>query len=146
MDAVEVNQLEDQELGGQMSFLDHLDELRRRLVRAALIITIAFVGCWYFHEEIYNFLAIPVVKAIAEAQRKAQHFHAATARHPIVSVFMEHHQQRDCADKRKQGNHAKAPCAREARALPLAAHGSAVSQPCALRHRHRARLQDYRPH
>lgn len=70
MDAVETNQVEEQELGGQMSFLDHLDELRRRLVRAAIIIAIAFVICFKFSGEIYDFLSVPVVRAIAEAQRQ----------------------------------------------------------------------------
>lgn len=70
MDAVESNQqLEEQELGGQMSFLDHLDELRKRLVKAALIIAVAFVICFYFSEKIFNFLSVPVVQAIAEAKK-----------------------------------------------------------------------------
>ena len=33
---------------GTMSFLDHLDELRKRLIRSALFIAIAFVVCWIF--------------------------------------------------------------------------------------------------
>lgn len=71
MDAVNTIQLEkEEELGGQMSFLDHLDELRRRLVRAAIIIAIAFVICFYFSKQIYSFLSVPVVKAIADAQRQ----------------------------------------------------------------------------
>jgi sec-independent protein translocase protein TatC len=69
MDAVNTNQLEEQELGGQMSFLDHLDELRKRLVKAALIIAVAFVVCFYFSKEIYNFLSVPVIQAIAEAKK-----------------------------------------------------------------------------
>jgi sec-independent protein translocase protein TatC len=56
-----------QEIGAQMSFLDHLDELRRRLVRSALIVTAAFIICWRFSGEIYNFLAIPVQRELAEA-------------------------------------------------------------------------------
>lgn len=55
------------ELGAQMSFLDHLDELRRRLVRSVIIVIIAFAFCWNFSGEIYNFLAVPVQKALAEA-------------------------------------------------------------------------------
>ena len=70
MDAVEINQAEERGLGGQMSFLEHLDELRRRLVRAAIIIMIAFVICFKFSGAIYDFLSVPVIKAIAEAQRK----------------------------------------------------------------------------
>lgn len=60
----------DEELGGQMSFLDHFDEFRRRLIKSILIIGIAFIICWTFSDKIYNFLAIPVQKALTEAQRR----------------------------------------------------------------------------
>lgn len=61
------------ELGGQMSFLEHLDELRRRLVRCVIAIGVSFIICWTFADKIYNFLAIPVQREIANAtQRKIQ--------------------------------------------------------------------------
>ncbi|MFY9571233.1 MAG: twin-arginine translocase subunit TatC, partial [Blastocatellia bacterium] len=53
-----------------MSFLDHLDELRRRLIRSALFIGIAFVVCWIFSKEIYNFIQVPVRAAMLEAKRE----------------------------------------------------------------------------
>ncbi len=56
-----------------MSFLEHLDELRKRLVRSVLIITAAFVLCWTVSDRIYNFLAIPVQRELAAAtQRQIQ--------------------------------------------------------------------------
>lgn len=60
----------EEELGGQMSFLDHLDELRSRLIRSAAYIFIALCACWFVSDHIYNFLALPVKKALAEAQRR----------------------------------------------------------------------------
>jgi sec-independent protein translocase protein TatC len=54
---------------GTMSFLDHLDELRKRLIRSALFIAIAFVLCWVFSDKIYNFLQVPVRAAMLEAKR-----------------------------------------------------------------------------
>jgi sec-independent protein translocase protein TatC len=60
----------DEELGGQMSFLEHLDELRSRLIRSILFVVIAAGVCWFFSDRIYRFLAIPVERALAEAQRK----------------------------------------------------------------------------
>jgi sec-independent protein translocase protein TatC len=54
---------------GTMSFLDHLDELRKRLIRSALFIGIAFVLCWIFSATIYNFLQVPVLAAMLEAKR-----------------------------------------------------------------------------
>lgn len=52
-----------------MSFLDHLDELRKRLIRSALFIAVAFVLCWAFSDKIYNFLQVPVRAAMLEAKR-----------------------------------------------------------------------------
>jgi sec-independent protein translocase protein TatC len=53
---------------GTMSFLDHLDELRKRLIRSALFIAAAFVVCWVFSGYIYNFLQVPVLAAMREAK------------------------------------------------------------------------------
>ena len=63
-------QLGEEQLGeeGTMSFLDHLDELRRRLIRSALFIAIAFVLCWIFSDRIYDFLQVPVHAAMVEAK------------------------------------------------------------------------------
>ncbi len=60
----------EEELNGQMSFLDHFDEFRRRLVRSMLIVGLAFLFCWFVSDKIYNFLAIPVQEALTEAQRR----------------------------------------------------------------------------
>ena len=60
----------EEELGGQMSFLEHLDELRRRLIRSIIFVFVACSACWFVSDRIYNFLAVPVEKALAEAQRR----------------------------------------------------------------------------
>lgn len=60
----------EEDLGGQMSFLDHLDELRSRLIRSAAYIFVALCACWFVSDHIYNFLALPVKQALAEAQRR----------------------------------------------------------------------------
>src|SRR5215510_13610265 len=62
---------EEQE-GLQMSFLDHLDELRRRLIRSALSIAIAFSVCFAFSDYIFKFLSVPVVKQLQKAKRDQQ--------------------------------------------------------------------------
>jgi sec-independent protein translocase protein TatC len=46
--------------GGRMSFLDHLDELRRRLITSVSAIFIAFVAAYFFHEEITAFIMVPL--------------------------------------------------------------------------------------
>lgn len=62
---------EEQE-GLQMSFLDHLDELRQRLIRSVLAIAIAFSVCFYFSDYIFNFLKIPVQKQLRGMRIQAQ--------------------------------------------------------------------------
>lgn len=59
---------EESRLGGQMSFLEHLDELRRRVIRSLLFVALAFCFCWYFSDYIYDFLSVPVRRALADAQ------------------------------------------------------------------------------
>jgi sec-independent protein translocase protein TatC len=56
--------------GGQMSFLEHLDELRRRLVNVVVIIVISFVFCWFVSGYIFEFLSIPIKEALSEAERR----------------------------------------------------------------------------
>ena len=53
-----------------MSFLEHLDELRRRLVRVVLFVFLAFLVCWKFSGDIYNFLAVPVQRELSMARQK----------------------------------------------------------------------------
>ena len=57
---------------GAMSFLEHLDELRSRLVRIAIFVMLAFVLCWVFSDKIYNFLQVPVRAAMIEANRASR--------------------------------------------------------------------------
>jgi sec-independent protein translocase protein TatC len=59
-----------EELGGQMSFLDHLDELRTRLIRSMAFVLIAAFACWWVSGYIYRFLERPVQHALNEAQQQ----------------------------------------------------------------------------
>src|SRR5712691_3323848 len=44
----------------RMSFLEHLEELRQRLIRSLLALVVAFAACWNFHEQIFHFLTQPL--------------------------------------------------------------------------------------
>jgi sec-independent protein translocase protein TatC len=44
----------------KMPLLDHLVELRRRLLYSVLALFIAFIVCFYFAQDIFNFLAKPL--------------------------------------------------------------------------------------
>jgi sec-independent protein translocase protein TatC len=60
----------EEDLAGQMSFLEHLDELRTRLIRCMAFVLIAAFGCWFVSGHIYRFLARPINQALAEAQQQ----------------------------------------------------------------------------
>ena len=62
--------INEERLGKQMSFLEHLDEFRKRLVNSVIVIVIAFMLCWFVSDKIYNFLSIPIRKALSEANRR----------------------------------------------------------------------------
>lgn len=53
----------DDELGGKMPLLDHLIELRSRLLKSLLAIGVAFGVCLYFAKEIFAVLVQPLVAA-----------------------------------------------------------------------------------
>ncbi|HEV2177498.1 MAG TPA: twin-arginine translocase subunit TatC [Terriglobia bacterium] len=55
---------EDQLSGKQMSFLEHLEELRKRLVRSIIAIVAAAGICFYFAQNIYNYLARPLTQTL----------------------------------------------------------------------------------
>lgn len=59
-----------EDLGNQMSFLEHLDEFRKRLVNSVIVIVIAFLFCFYVSKNIYNFLSVPIRRALTEANRR----------------------------------------------------------------------------
>jgi sec-independent protein translocase protein TatC len=59
----------EEELGKPMSFMEHLDEFRKRLIRSVIFVTLAFLLCFYVSDRIYRFLAIPINQAIAKQKR-----------------------------------------------------------------------------
>jgi sec-independent protein translocase protein TatC len=55
---------DDESPGGKMSFLEHLDELRRRIVNACIGIGVGVIIGFFFIERIFNFLLAPARKAL----------------------------------------------------------------------------------
>ena len=56
---------------GKMSFLEHLDELRKRLVRIITYVGVGFLASFYFHRQIYQFLAAPITSALPPGTKLA---------------------------------------------------------------------------
>ncbi|MEM8959978.1 MAG: twin-arginine translocase subunit TatC [Acidobacteriota bacterium] len=53
----------------RMGLFDHLEELRKRILRAFLACLIAFLGCWMFAEQIYDFLAQPIYRFLEPGEK-----------------------------------------------------------------------------
>ncbi|HEX8291981.1 MAG TPA: twin-arginine translocase subunit TatC, partial [Pyrinomonadaceae bacterium] len=66
-DNAEAGEFED---GGRMSLFEHLDELRRRLVRSSVFVCVALVACWFVSDRVYDFLSVPIKTALADARRE----------------------------------------------------------------------------
>src|SRR6266702_5232460 len=43
-----------------MSLMEHLDELRRRIVHSAIYLTIGFFVCWFFRDRLVGFIQAPL--------------------------------------------------------------------------------------
>ena len=69
-----------------MSFLEHLDELRTRLMRSIVFVILAAMLCWFASARIYRFLAIPVERALAAAQQKQVPIEGVTGKELITSL------------------------------------------------------------
>src|SRR5213080_724819 len=63
VDADRPREDEQQELHGQMSFLDHLEELRKRIIHSLIGVAVAFGVCWYFKDYLYWLVSRPIDKA-----------------------------------------------------------------------------------
>jgi sec-independent protein translocase protein TatC len=48
-----------------MGFLDHLEELRKRLVYSIIAIAVGFFACWGYAENIYSVMQRPIMEALA---------------------------------------------------------------------------------
>ena len=59
---------EEDEGGGKMSFLDHLDELRRRIIYALSAVLIGFVISFVFINQIFDFIMRPMKQLLPAGQ------------------------------------------------------------------------------
>jgi len=47
-----------------MGFLDHLEELRRRLIYSIISVAVGFFACWAYAERIYGLLQLPITEVL----------------------------------------------------------------------------------
>ena len=55
---------DDESEGGKMSFLEHLDELRKRIIRALLSLSVGVAIAAFFLEDILNFVMRPLAATL----------------------------------------------------------------------------------
>lgn len=53
----------------RMSLMEHLEELRKRLIRVLIALFVGFIACWVFAKQIAEFLAQPVYKVLPEGKK-----------------------------------------------------------------------------
>ena len=51
-----------------MSFLEHLEELRVRLIHSVVALCVGFGVCWGWHEQIFHFLTQPLRRAFPDVK------------------------------------------------------------------------------
>ncbi|HET8647792.1 MAG TPA: twin-arginine translocase subunit TatC [Vicinamibacteria bacterium] len=51
-----------------MSFLEHLEELRVRLIHSVAALIVAFGACWNFHDRLFVFLTAPLRRAYPQVE------------------------------------------------------------------------------
>src|SRR3712207_5001768 len=52
--------LEPSEGGGKMSFLEHLDELRKRIIRSVIAVGLGFLIACFFIQQLFDFIMKPL--------------------------------------------------------------------------------------
>jgi sec-independent protein translocase protein TatC len=55
----------------EMTFLEHLEDLRKRLFYSFVALFVGIIPAWFFHKELYHILAIPVTKYLPEGTKLA---------------------------------------------------------------------------
>lgn len=56
---------------GRMSLIDHLEELRARLLRTVISLVVTLIPCWIWVDEIFAFLQQPILKLLPPGKKLA---------------------------------------------------------------------------
>ncbi|WIK65076.1 twin-arginine translocase subunit TatC [Gleimia hominis] len=75
---------------GRMPLLEHLRELRKRLLIALVGILVGTIVAWFFYEPIFNYMAAPLAQLRAEGQQAELNFETVSAAFDLklrISMF-----------------------------------------------------------
>jgi sec-independent protein translocase protein TatC len=54
----------EQEQMPSMSFLEHLEELRKRIFHALIAIGLGMLGCWFYHQQLFGYIQKPILEVL----------------------------------------------------------------------------------
>jgi sec-independent protein translocase protein TatC len=54
-----------------MTFLEHLEELRKRIIITLIALIVAFIACWSFAPAIYDLIQQPIIQLLPEGEKLA---------------------------------------------------------------------------
>jgi sec-independent protein translocase protein TatC len=60
---------EEDSVAGRMSFLEHLEELRKRIINACLGVAVGIGASFFFIQNIYDFLTAPAISTLPEGSK-----------------------------------------------------------------------------
>ena len=52
-----------------MTFLEHLEDLRKRIFYSFVAVVVAVIPCWFFSKDIFNLLAKPITRFLPEGEQ-----------------------------------------------------------------------------
>jgi sec-independent protein translocase protein TatC len=55
----------------RMALLEHLDELRKRILYSVIAVFLGFVACWWIAPDIFHWLEKPIIEALPEGEKLA---------------------------------------------------------------------------
>ncbi len=71
----EVDLPDEKELSDKMTFLEHLEELRTRIIYSLIAIAVGFVACFFFNAQIFHFIAEPIRQVLPEGRKDLFYTH-----------------------------------------------------------------------
>src|SRR3954447_12552698 len=72
--SIEEEEAPDAELP-KMAFLDHLEELRKRLIVSIIAIVVAFLACWNYADKIFAWIQAPLTRFLPPGDQKLAYTH-----------------------------------------------------------------------
>lgn len=55
----------------KMSFLEHLEELRKRLLASFVAVAVGFAACWWFHDKLFELIQAPLTRFLPPGDKLA---------------------------------------------------------------------------